>query len=301
MSNEVDMTTISAKPVIIIGAGRSGTNMLRDVLTQFNLIHTWPCDEINYIWRYGNRSFDTDEFSAEMATPGIRRYIRGQFQSMAGNSANPSGMSSDNILLEKTCANSLRVEFVDAVIPEARYIFLVRDGRDVVASAMNRWKAPLDVPYLAAKARYVPKSDLPYYASKYFFNRLQKIYNPDARLGIWGPKFKDWKRIVSSEDLATACAVQWVRCIERSRQAFSPMPENRVHRLRYEDFVQNPIEQTRGIMDFLQVDAKDQAISEACASISTASVGKARLTSEVSARNFDIMTPTLDALGYSSS
>ena len=39
-------------PVIIIGAGRSGTNMLRDLLAQLPQFSTWPCDEINYIWRH---------------------------------------------------------------------------------------------------------------------------------------------------------------------------------------------------------------------------------------------------------
>ena len=57
------------KPVIIIvGAARSGTNMLRDILCFFNGVETWPCDEINYIWRYGNASFPTDGFSRDMAT-----------------------------------------------------------------------------------------------------------------------------------------------------------------------------------------------------------------------------------------
>jgi len=54
-------------PIIIVGAGRSGTNMLRDLLAQLPEFSTWPCDEINYIWRHGNRGFETDEFTREMA------------------------------------------------------------------------------------------------------------------------------------------------------------------------------------------------------------------------------------------
>ena len=34
-------------PVVIIGAPRSGTNMLRDVLVGVGGYATWPCDEIN--------------------------------------------------------------------------------------------------------------------------------------------------------------------------------------------------------------------------------------------------------------
>ena len=40
---------LGAKPVVIIGAPRSGTNMLRDVLCDWPGVVTWPCDEINLI------------------------------------------------------------------------------------------------------------------------------------------------------------------------------------------------------------------------------------------------------------
>ena len=39
-------------PIIIIGAPRSGTNILRNTLTTFFEIGTWDCDEIPYIWLY---------------------------------------------------------------------------------------------------------------------------------------------------------------------------------------------------------------------------------------------------------
>ncbi len=67
-------------PVIIIGAPRSGTNMLRDVLTSFEKIGTWPCDEINYIWRHGNVRYPSDEIPRERATEPVKNYIRQHFQ-----------------------------------------------------------------------------------------------------------------------------------------------------------------------------------------------------------------------------
>ena len=41
-------------PLIIIGAGRSGTNILRDSLCKVDGVVTWNCDEINPLWRHGN-------------------------------------------------------------------------------------------------------------------------------------------------------------------------------------------------------------------------------------------------------
>lgn len=128
------------QPVILIGAPRSGTNMLRDVITRIEGVGTWPCDEVNYVWRHGNRGHFSDELSPVLAKPEVRKFIRGQFNKVARR-------FQLRYVVEKTCANSLRVGFIDRIFPEARYIYLVRDGRDTTASAMKRWKAPLNLPY----------------------------------------------------------------------------------------------------------------------------------------------------------
>ena len=51
-------------PVIIIGAPRSGTNMLRNILSSLDKIDTWPFDEINFMWRHGHSFNSSDEFSS---------------------------------------------------------------------------------------------------------------------------------------------------------------------------------------------------------------------------------------------
>ena len=69
--------------IIIIGAGRSGTNMLRDILSRFPDYGTWPCDEINYIWRHGNARHQTDEFLSEFAVPHVCKFIQNCFKYVA--------------------------------------------------------------------------------------------------------------------------------------------------------------------------------------------------------------------------
>ena len=65
-------------------------------------------------------------------------------------------------MVEKTCANSLRISFVNEVVPEAKYIFIYRDGIDSTGSAKLRWTAELDIHYILKKVRFVPMMDLPY-------------------------------------------------------------------------------------------------------------------------------------------
>ena len=287
---------IEATPVIIIGAGRSGTNMLRDVLTRLDGYGSWPCDEINYIWRHGNRDNETDEFTQALASPQVVEFIRRQFSNLVHNSELVEVPCDSRYLVEKTCANSLRVPFVDTVIPEARYIHIVRDGRDVVASALKRWKAPLDLPYLMAKARYVPKTDLPYYASRYLGNRLSKLISSESALPVWGPKFHGMKEY---SDLPDVCAAQWVRCVESATAAFSEMSSSKAMSISYEDFVENPSQQLVSILEFLSYPHTMDQITQACSIVRTDSVGKGVLSNEMDLSKAEtLMSSTLSAHGY---
>ena len=288
---------IPAQPVVIIGAGRSGTNMLRDVLTRLQGVDTWPCDEINYIWRCGNRESMTDEFSPQQATSDVTKFIRTKFSSIVREQGLLSFPEDERFIVEKTCANSLRVPFVDSVIPEAKYIFLIRDGRDVIASARKRWQAPLNIPYLLAKARYVPKSDLYYYASRYLLNRLSKTSNADKALSVWGPRFEGMEALSRRENLDFVCASQWVRCVESSQRAFDQMDSSKVISIRYEEFVTRPVAVLESIAQFIGLRQNLSALELACAEVRTESVGKGQAES-FDPRLLEVMAPVLTKYGY---
>lgn len=256
-------------PIIIIGAARSGTNMLRDVLVQLPGFSTWPCDEINYIWRHGNVRVPTDEFGPELATPSVKGFIRRAFERQARKQ--PGGF-----IVEKTCANSLRVGFVDRVIPEATYIYITRDGRDVVASAMKRWSAELDMPYILRKARFVPYSDVPYYGARYLWNRIYLLASRQKRLAFWGPKFKGMDDALEKFPLAGVCALQWLRSVERAEEDLAQIPSHRVIEISYEAFVSEPAIQLERIIQSLNADVLRTAMDAAVANVNTRSIGKWR-------------------------
>ncbi len=259
---------MSYHPIVIIGAPRSGTNMLRDVLTKLPGFGTWPCDEINYIWRHGNAGFPTDEFRPEQANPRAVATIRRAFDRLSRQ-----GFTH---VVEKTCANSLRVPFVDRVLPEARYLYIVRDGCDATASAMDRWRAELDLAYIARKARFVPWTDVPYYASRFLVNRLHRLVGEQRHVASWGPRFGGMKEILTEQGLAAVCAAQWAHCVASSDRAFAEVEPARVHTLSYERFVTSPQAELGRIVDFLGVEADRSAVEEAVSEVTDRSVGKGR-------------------------
>ncbi|MEE4348775.1 MAG: sulfotransferase [Pacificimonas sp.] len=284
-------------PLVIIGAGRSGTNILRDTLCRLDGFASWDCDEINPVWRHGNLFADHDEFGPAEARPPVRRFIRGAFQKAWKRLDRP------RYLVEKTCANSLRVPFIEAVLPEARYLFIVRDGVDVVASAQKRWRGEMEIaslPYYWAKARNTPLRDLPIYGWRFLSARASMLSGRRAHMASWGPRFRGMDARAETASLDELCAEQWARCVEASDAAFAGMDAAKVIRIRYEDMTAEPETAVRDILAFLNEDRPAKAVASAAAPVSRTSVGKGRaaMTGDTDSL-MTIMAPMLDRLGYS--
>lgn len=272
--------------------------MLRDLLCRLPQFVTWPCDEINYIWRHGNRAEPTDQFTREMANPKTAKFIRQKFTELQNKTADAS--IPNRTIVEKTCANTLRCGFIHEIFPEARFIHIIRDGRDVASSAALRWNAKLDFGYLMKKARFVPKSDLPFYAWRYLQSRLYKITSGKSRLSTWGPKFAGMESAFANHSLPGGCAVQWRECVSSALAQLAQIDSQQVLTLRYETFTLQPAKELRLICDFLGNDTSDDKLTQLVQSVSNKSVGKwqTQLTATQIAEINNVAGPLLNELGY---
>jgi hypothetical protein len=243
--------------------------MLRDVLCRLPGFGTWPCDEINSIWRYGNPGWPTDELPPELATDRVVRYIRSRF----GRLARAHRLYG---VVEKTCANSLRVSYVNAVLPNARYVWIFRDPVDCVASARKRWSAPMDCGYTLRKARYVPLRDVPAHGLRFIRNRLHRITSKHRRVATWGPIFEGMSEALARRSLTEVCAMQWEACVGRSAAAFAVSAPDTWMAVRYEDFVRDPAAQLAALSRFLGLSVDDGTLASVVNHVSARSVGKGR-------------------------
>lgn len=264
------MTPLPFKLLIILGAGRSGTNALRDALTNLDGVETWPCDEINPIWRHGNLRWPTDEIPPERATLKVQRFIRNAFIKQWQATGKPE------MLVEKTCANSLRVPFIAKVFPEAVFLHIVRDGRDVVPSAKRRWQGRMEMPslpYFIAKARYVPLMDLPFYGTRFLGTRIRLLLKLQERLRRWGP-IHDGIFDGPMDDLDLVCARQWAACVIKTSDALDEIPASRAITLGYENFVASPEVTISNVLEKLGQTVAPDAVSAAVSHINSNSVGR---------------------------
>ncbi len=231
-------------PVFIIGAGRSGTNMLRDQLCKLDGFVTWPCDEIDLVFRHGNRSKANDVFGKSDLNLKAEKYIHSTFSNL--QKKHPG-----KIVVEKTCANSLRIPFLNALFPNAKFVLIKRNGYDVAASARIRWKASVEFKYLLKKARFVPKSDIPFYGLRFLQNRLHSIFSKEKNLKKWGPVYPRLFEDLRKKSLIEVCAHQWAACVETSLNDVNELEEGRFLILDYEDYVKSPNTELNKILKFL--------------------------------------------------
>lgn len=255
------------KKIIILGAPRSGTNILRDTLTSSSGVTTWPCDEINLLWRYGNALHPDDEFSKKLVKIRTKNYVNRSFDRLAERSG-------AHAVVEKTCANCLRPEFVENILDEPTYVYIYRNGLDVVGSAKIRWRARVDLKYLVAKLRFVPIMDMPIYFYKFLKNRYVRLVAKDRAVGTWGPIFKGMYELKKNASLNVVCAVQWIKCCEKAEEFGNHIGPERFYKLSYEDFVTKPMDELKKLLKFLDISLTDVEIQTAISNISNKSIGK---------------------------
>lgn len=185
-------------------------------------------------------------------------------------------------LLEKTPENCLRLPFLQALFPDARLLFLVRDGRANVRSLMEGWQQPHLFP-----GYHVPAS----------------IAIPGQSRGRWAfTLIPGWRELID-RPLAEVCAWQWVRCNEAVLAYLAKASACPVLTVRYEDLVGRPRETLSEIAGFLDLDPSDiPAIGQGLPEVNVVSrpeVDKWRQLDESTRRSIEpILAPTMAQFGY---
>ena len=126
--------SLSERPAIIVGAPNSGTTMFVRALN----LHPDLVDrsEERVLWnpQFHEQGLTTAYYSADQATPWKKFVLKGNFSYF-------HRMFGGKRIINKHPENSLRLEFIREIFPEAYYIHLIRDGRAVVNSNLGRRKS----------------------------------------------------------------------------------------------------------------------------------------------------------------
>lgn len=224
--------TRSDSPIILLGAARSGTKFLRDCLAASPGVNAVPFD-VNYVWRFGSEKEPDDMLNVNKLTDKTINFVRKTLPSLAK-------VNSDEFLIEKTVSNTLRLPYVDRIYPKARFVHLIRDGRDVTESAMRQWTEKPDTKALLTKLKSMPLQNLGY-VGWYGKNMISGMVGGGRQGGkVWGPRYSGIEEDVKNLSLAEVCAWQWRHCIEKSFKDIESIDPQRIEEIRYEDLIDSP-------------------------------------------------------------
>ncbi|MEI7504804.1 MAG: sulfotransferase [Paludibacter sp.] len=285
------MTIAKFQPVFIIGAARSGTKILRDTISIHPEVDCIPYD-INYIWRIGSESIKHDALIPGQISTAAKLRLKENLSAYSRGA---------QYLIEKSVSNCLRVPFVDNLYPEAKYIFLYRDGRDVVESVLRQWVAPTDWKYIFEKVRTYPLLEAPTYALSYAIALARKFMSrSDTKKATWGPRYPGIDHDVATKNLIEVCAIQWARCVEMSIDSANNIQPDRKITVKYEDFVNSPSVQLDKIAEFLKLSNQVYRNTELSKHIYSDNIGKGwnRLTEEQRKLAIPLMDSTMKKIGY---
>ena len=133
------------RPVFIVSPPRSGSTFLFETLAQSPGVYTIGDESHQLIEGIAQlapeaRGFESNRLLAGDATPEIVGEVRSRFfGALRDRDQQRPGPVGRVRLLEKTPKNALRVPFLARVFPEARFIYLHRDPRQVLSSMMEAW------------------------------------------------------------------------------------------------------------------------------------------------------------------
>ena len=283
----------SPEYVVVIGAARSGTKFLRDLIGSSSACRTVPYD-VNYVWRTGNSRKSHDGLTSSECTDLIAFQIRKNLKALS----RWDGRVGSKYIVEKTVSNCLRVPFVEQALGNVRYVHLIRDGREVLESSLRQWNEPVKLGYMLEKARSFPIRNISY-ALWYMKNIARGMLTRGQGVGIWGVRYRGIEKDMSSNDLMQVCAKQWALCVQTAQRALQKIPPSRCLQIRYEELVEDPSSVDK-ICQFL--DLPDQARVKQYYAESMMRSDHKRWTDLVENPGwesaFEQMTSLLDQLGY---
>jgi len=197
------------RPIVVIGAPRSGTSLLSELLGGHRdvLLLTEP----RLTWKYGNDR-KSDMLRAADARPEVIHHIRETF----GKQVREAGKRR---LVEKTPSNALRPAFVDRVLPDARFIHIIRDPVQSVLSIRSFWQNHASGFTIAPgrvrqRLKEVQLRRLPHYAKEVVRRAAPKFMRGAVGQNVWGPRLPGIQEMLNQIDLLDICALQWRLCTE---------------------------------------------------------------------------------------
>ena len=253
--------------VFIVGSPRSGTTILGNILDCHQKVSQWF--EPYFVWDHYFRHYPHDERNEKEMTPRIKHQIYSAFLKFKKKTGS-------KIIVDKSPRNSLKIPFILEIFPHARFIHILRDGRDATLSIHKEWDRikrivhtpnqkfayvkdlPGIINWLRKQPFFLDKMKSLWFETHYNFIDNSKHLNKlrwNGNIG-WGPRFKHWEEFFNKCSLLQFNAYQWLNCVENVNKNWSKIPNGNKIEIKYEDLLKKE-GKIKEIIGFLGVKTDD--------------------------------------------
>jgi len=259
--------------VFIVGSPRSGTTIFGELLDKHPQLSQWY--EPYFVWDRFFRLAPHDERSAKDATTRVKEQIFRDFERYKKN-------KKCVVLIDKSPRNSLKIPFILKIFPRARFVHLLRDGRDVTLSIHKEWhnrRSIVNDPEQKGQFNYFKALSvlenflerqtflhgklraLWFETHGHFLNKSKQLNRIrwEGKIG-WGPRFKNWQEVYAKNSLLQFNAHQWSACVKCIQQDWNLIQQQNRLTLRYEELITNPVMKLTEILDFIGVKSSKEFI-----------------------------------------
>lgn len=223
----------------LLGCGRSGTTILGNVLSKHRGIR-YLNEPLHYWYAIDSRTDQIDFFGSKgqcfLDAADVTPSARARFDRLFGQT---EWCSRGRSILEKLPANTLRIRWLHALAPNARFIHLIRDGRFVCRS--------IDELSTSNQYRVSGKRDLHQWWGRNFYK--WETFTRECRdRGLCTESFTALEKPEPWAYPAMA-ALEWLVKVKEMRIATEQLGlgPDQIIEVRYEDLVANPEEPLRQI------------------------------------------------------
>ncbi|MEC9341967.1 MAG: sulfotransferase [Pseudomonadota bacterium] len=226
--------TVFDRPAFIVAAPRSGSTLLFETLCENRALwsvggeshrHFESIADFNPLknGRLSNRLDEDDATAKNVAA--LSHNLLSDLRHADGTTWSPE-LAATPRLLEKTPKNALRVAFLAAAFPDARFVFLHRRPQSNLSSIMEAWRS----------GQFVTYPDLP---------------------GWRGPAWSlllppGWQHL-DPDDLARIAAFQWHSANQQILSDLELIPQDRWTSVSYEALLDGPAVTIELLCDFLEI------------------------------------------------
>ena len=214
------------RPVFIVGCERSGTTILGDTLA----LHTSVTylNEPRHLW--ADAYPETDVWSERAVGRGGRLDLTGSVRTperdrrLTVNFYCETSATGRPRLVEKLPVNSFRLQFIDAVYPDALFVHLLRNGLEVARSIER-----------------MPAEDLWYGHDDYKWKLLEEYAGRSER-------YRELAGLCDTVRLRGL--LEWRMSVETAVEHLDALPAERRVAVTYEELLDRPVEVVRRIEEF---------------------------------------------------